>query len=56
MKIPRNKITIIRRPTIVPAKKSDSVSVCGIRFHSLGPSIVLRIRVTPGAGKMEVSQ
>ena len=56
MKIPRNKITIVRRPKVTPDKKSDTVSVCGIRFFSLGPSIVLRIRVTPGAGKMEVSQ
>jgi len=56
MKIPRKKITIVRRPKVTPAKKSDTVSVCGIRFFSLGPSIVLRIRVTPGAGKMEVSQ
>ena len=56
MKIPRNKITIVRRPKVAPAKKSETVSVCGIRFFSLGPRIVLRIRVTPGAGKMEVSQ
>ena len=56
MKIPRNKITIVLRPKVAPAKKSETVSVCGIRFFSLGPSIVLRIRVTPGAGKMEVSQ
>lgn len=56
MKIPRNKITIVRRPKITPAKKSETVSVCGIRFHSLGPSVVLRIRVTPGAGKLEVTQ
>lgn len=56
MRIPRNKITIVRRPKVTPAKKSETVSVCGIRFFSLGPSIVLCIRVTPGAGKMEVSQ
>ena len=56
MKIPRNKITIVRRTKVAPAKKSETVSVCGIRFFSLGHSIVLRIRVTPGAGKMEVSQ
>lgn len=56
MKIPRNKITIVRRPKVTPVKKSETVSVCGIRFFSLEPSIVLRIRVTPGAGKMEVSQ
>lgn len=56
MKIPRNKITIVRRPKVTSAKRSDTVSVCGIRFFSLGPSIVLRIRATPGAGKMEVSQ
>ena len=56
MKIPRKKITILRRPKVTPAKKSDTVSVCGMRFFSFGPSIVLRIRVTPGAGKMEVSQ
>ena len=56
MKIPRNKITVVRRPKITPAKKSDKISVCGIRFYSLGPSVVLRIRVTPGAGRMEVSQ
>ena len=57
MKIPRYKITIVRRPKgETMAKKSETVSVCGIRFFSLGPSIVLRIRVTPGAGKMEVSQ
>lgn len=56
MKIPRNKITIAHRPKVTPAKKTETVSVCGIRFHSLGPSIVIRIRVTPGAGKMEVSQ
>ena len=56
MKIPRNKITIVRRPKILPTRKSDTVSVCGIRFYSFGPNIVLRIRITPGAGKMEVSQ
>lgn len=56
MRIPRNKITIVRRPKVTPAKKSETVSVCGIRFFSLGPNIVLRIRVTPGAGKREVSQ
>ena len=56
MNIPRNMITIVRRPKVTPVKKSETVSVCGIRFFSLGPSIVLRIRVIPGAGKMEVSQ